>query len=66
MADLLEMQHMRAAQMKFAYADPPYLGYGSLYAERHPDALVWDAHYEQPIGTWFGVIRGSIVKAEGK
>ncbi len=28
--------------MKFAYADPPYLGCGSLYAKHHPDALVWD------------------------
>lgn len=28
--------------MKFAYADPPYLGCGSLYAKHHPNALVWD------------------------
>lgn len=28
--------------MKFAYADPPYLGYGSFYEEHHPDALDWD------------------------
>lgn len=28
--------------MKFAYADPPYLGYGSFYAELHPDALDYD------------------------
>ena len=28
--------------MKFAYADPPYLGCGKLYAKHHPDALVWD------------------------
>lgn len=28
--------------MKFAYADPPYLGCGSLYAERHPEAKTWD------------------------
>lgn len=28
--------------MKFAYADPPYLGYGSFYAELHPRALDWD------------------------
>lgn len=28
--------------MKFAYADPPYLGYGSFYTERHPNALDWD------------------------
>ena len=25
--------------MKFAYADPPYLGCGQLYAKHHPDAL---------------------------
>lgn len=28
--------------MKFAYADPPYLGCGKLYAEHHPRALDWD------------------------
>lgn len=28
--------------MRFAYADPPYLGCGRLYADRHPDALAWD------------------------
>lgn len=28
--------------MKFAYADPPYLGCGKLYAAHHPDALAWD------------------------
>lgn len=28
--------------MKFAYADPPYLGCGSLYAKHHPEAKVWD------------------------
>ncbi|MBM3992146.1 MAG: hypothetical protein FJ298_14220 [Planctomycetes bacterium] len=28
--------------MKFAYADPPYLGCGALYAKHHPEALVWD------------------------
>ena len=28
--------------MKFAYADPPYLGCGSLYDEHHPDARDWD------------------------
>lgn len=28
--------------MKFAYADPPYLGYGSFYAGRHPNAFDWD------------------------
>lgn len=28
--------------MKFAYADPPYLGQGKLYAADHPDARDWD------------------------
>jgi len=28
--------------MKFAYADPPYLGCGKLYTKQHPDALDWD------------------------
>src|SRR5690349_16667498 len=28
--------------MRFAYADPPYLGCGRLYADHHPDALDWD------------------------
>jgi hypothetical protein len=28
--------------MRFAYADPPYLGCGKLYAKHHPEALVWD------------------------
>lgn len=28
--------------MKFAYADPPYLGCGKLYAEHHPNALDYD------------------------
>lgn len=28
--------------MKFAYADPPYLGCGSLYAKHHPEAKAWD------------------------
>jgi hypothetical protein len=28
--------------MRFAYADPPYLGCGRLYAKHHPEALIWD------------------------
>lgn len=28
--------------MKFAYADPPYLGCGALYAKHHPEALIWN------------------------
>ncbi len=29
-------------EMKIAYADPPYLGCGKLYADRHPEALTWN------------------------
>ena len=28
--------------MRFAYADPPYLGCGKLYAAHHADALIWN------------------------
>lgn len=28
--------------MRFAYADPPYLGMGKKYAEYHAEALIWD------------------------
>lgn len=28
--------------MRFAYADPPYLGQGKKYARFHPNALEWD------------------------
>ena len=28
--------------MRFAYADPPYLGCARMYAAHHPDALIWD------------------------
>ena len=28
--------------MKFAYADPPYLGCARFYAQHHPDAMIWD------------------------
>jgi hypothetical protein len=28
--------------MRFAYADPPYLGCCRLYAHHHPDGLCWD------------------------
>jgi hypothetical protein len=28
--------------MKFAYADPPYLGCGARYDEHHAEARVWD------------------------
>ena len=34
------MSHL--PHMKFAYADPPYLGCGRLYARHHPDAMAWD------------------------
>ena len=29
-------------QKHFAYADPPYLGCGALYAKHHPEALAWN------------------------
>jgi hypothetical protein len=28
--------------MRFAYADPPYLGCGAMYAKLHPEAMIWD------------------------
>lgn len=28
--------------MRFAYADPPYLGMGKMYLSRHPEAMVWN------------------------
>ena len=28
--------------MRLGYADPPYIGCGKLYADKHPDALDWD------------------------
>lgn len=28
--------------MRFAYADPPYLGCAHMYAAHHPDAMIWD------------------------
>lgn len=28
--------------MRFAYADPPYLGRADFYRAHHPEALVWD------------------------
>lgn len=28
--------------MKFAYADPPYLGRADFYRAHHPEALIWD------------------------
>ena len=29
--------------MKLGYADPPYFGCGKLYADKNPDALIWDS-----------------------
>lgn len=28
--------------MRFAYADPPYLGRSEYYRAHHPDAMIWD------------------------
>lgn len=38
--------------MKFAYADPVYLGCGRLYAKNHPEAAAWDdpVMHDQLIG----------------
>lgn len=38
--------------MRFAYADPPYLGCCDFYGHYHPDGLCWDdlATHEQLIG----------------
>lgn len=33
---------MTETPKRFAFADPPYLGCGALYAAHHPEALVWD------------------------
>lgn len=30
------------AHIRCAYADPPYLGCGKLYADKHPEALSWN------------------------
>lgn len=32
----------REAGVRFAYADPPYLGLARLYAGLHPEAMIWD------------------------
>lgn len=31
-----------AEPMRFAYADPPYLGRAEYYRAHHPDAMIWD------------------------
>ena len=28
--------------VRFAYADPPYLGMGRMYRDQHPEAMAWD------------------------
>lgn len=28
--------------MRFAFADPPYLGLASYYVKQHPEAMIWD------------------------
>lgn len=42
--------------MRFAYADPPYLGCGQLYIDQHPDALAWDdiATHQQLVADLIG------------
>lgn len=36
------LDDLEAQEVRFAYADPPYLGQGKRYAHLHPDALIWD------------------------
>lgn len=31
-----------SVSMKFAFADPPYLGCARFYAAQHPEAMIWD------------------------
>jgi hypothetical protein len=33
---------MQSKTLRFAFADPPYLGCGSLYKEHHSEAMIWD------------------------
>jgi hypothetical protein len=42
MTSPLPLDAPSSGAMRFAYADPPYLGMGRLYADRHPDAMIWD------------------------
>lgn len=46
----------QSGSMRFAYADPPYLGCGKLYVKNHPEALTWDdpATHAQLIGRLCG------------
>jgi hypothetical protein len=49
--------------MKLAYADPPYLGCGKLYAAHHPDALDWDttARHDELMEELIGGYDGFVV-----
>jgi len=38
----MERKAAVAAVMRFAYADPPYLGCASYYRQHHPEADIWD------------------------
>lgn len=50
---LFDRNHSQhGSQMKFAYADPPYLGCSALYVDRHPLAMAWDE-----VGTHRDLIR---------
>ena len=39
------MCSVRMGAVKFAYADPPYLGCCARYEHHHPDGLCWDDDY---------------------
>jgi len=34
--------HNEERRLRFAYADPPYLGRAEYYRAHHPDAMIWD------------------------
>ena len=38
----IHIEQGRPALMRFAYADPPYLGCCKLYDHHHPDGRCWD------------------------
>src|SRR5882672_5446493 len=41
-ASVLNELKRKTEQMRFAYADPPYLGRAEYYRAHHPDAMIWD------------------------
>lgn len=45
---------MKGLGMKFAYADPPYLGCCKLYDHFHPDGRCWDDVDTYRLPRWLG------------